>query len=47
MISDLREGGHAMASQWIDESLAHVGKRATVDLYARYFSESPAHSMAG
>lgn len=37
MINGLREQGHSVAATWVDEHLGHVGKRATADLYAKYF----------
>ncbi len=40
-INNLRDKGHATATQWMAEHLPNVGKQATVDLYSRYFRERP------
>lgn len=41
MITKLREQGYAMATSWSDDYFGSVGKKATVDLYAKYFADKP------
>ena len=39
MIEGLRDNGRQAAQDWCGTNLPQVGKRATVDLYAKYFSD--------
>ncbi len=39
MIEGLRDNGQAEAEDWSGRHLRNVGKRATTDLYAKYFSD--------
>jgi NTE family protein len=39
MIKSLHNEGRAMAVNWTDDHLRSIGKRSTVDLYAKYFTD--------
>ena len=41
LINKLREQGHAMSTNWINDCFGRVGKHATVDLYAKFFTHNP------
>ena len=41
MITTLHEQGYAMAASWSDDCFGSVGKKATADLYAKYFTDKP------